>query len=126
MREPLQQLWRTSLGDAGAPVHDEVVLQARPVQTRSLDRDDDPLVALDVADLLLPPQVTGDELVILEPHPDARHLRAAVGVERDEVGQRAGLDQLASTLRQSRHERTLTGCFRPSAPGTGYDAKAGS
>ena len=89
VRQPLQELRGAALGDASMAVHDEVLLQAGRVELRSLERDDDARVALDVADLLVQRQVACHELVSVEPDPDARHLRGPVLVERDEMGQRA-------------------------------------
>ena len=43
-------------------------------------------------------EVAADDLVVLDPDPDDRHLRAAVGVQRDEMGERPGLDQLAEGI----------------------------
>ena len=103
LRQPLQQLRRASLRDPGTAVEDDVVPHAELVGARCLQRERDGGVALHVADLAMPGEVARDDLVPLDADPDNRHLRAAVGVHRHEVRERAGLDQRAHALGQRGH-----------------------
>ena len=101
MGEALQELGSAARLDAGRAVDDQVLLEPRRVHRGPLDREDDPPVAANVAKLLLvASQVARDEFVAVETNPDAGHLRRAVGVESDEVGERRRLDQLARSVRQ--------------------------
>jgi hypothetical protein len=77
-------------------VHDEVLAQAHGVEAAALDRQQNPRVALDIAHLQPVGHVAADDLVAIEADPDRGGLRAAVGVERHEVGERVGLQQGAS------------------------------
>jgi hypothetical protein len=45
-------------------------------------------------------EVPGHDLVVLDPDPDDRHLRAAVGVEGDQVRERSRLDQGANRFQR--------------------------
>jgi hypothetical protein len=62
-------------------------------------------VPLDVTELDRPPEMTAHQLVAVHAGPDHRHLRAYVGVDRAQVNERTGLDQLAERLRQGTHAR---------------------
>ena len=99
MREALQQLGRSSFGDARTPVNDEVLLQPGWTNSRSLERHADARIAADVPDFLMLGEVSGDELVTVEAHPHARDLRTAIGIQRYQVRECARLDQLARTVR---------------------------
>jgi hypothetical protein len=93
VREPLQELGRTAFLEARGPVYDQVLLEARRLELGAFDRERNLRVAPDVAELLLPGvQMAGDDLVAVEPDPDAADLRRAVGAERDEMGQGVRLE----------------------------------
>ena len=99
--KPLQELRRSARLESRTTVDDEVLLEAGRLHDGALDRERDTRVAGDVAELpLREAEMPGDDLVALEPDPDAGHLRRAVPVERDQVRERAGLDQLTCALRQ--------------------------
>src|SRR5262245_28240761 len=78
LSEPLQELRSTALLDPGVPADDEVLAKSELVVPGALHRDDDARVALDVLHLLVSRQVTAHDLVAVEPHPDAGHLRPSV------------------------------------------------
>ena len=86
---PAEQLGRAAFFDPGPAVHGEVLLQARGMDLRTLERQHNARVAPRVLKLaLIAGQVVGDELLAVEPDPDARHLRRAVLAECDEMGER--------------------------------------
>jgi hypothetical protein len=66
-------------------------------------RKDDARLSLDVSHLLMESHVTGDELVVLDGHPDDRDLRAAVTVESGQMNQGGGSDEVANALGDRRH-----------------------
>jgi len=74
------------------------LLVAHPDRVRPwrLQRERYARVAHDVLDLSVAEQVSGDDLVVLDPDLDDRHLGTAVGVERDQMRERPGLDQFAN------------------------------
>ena len=93
--QPMEQLRGAALADARPAVEDGVVPHADLVRPWRFERERHGRVTADVADLSVLEQVARDDLVSLEPDPDDRHLRAAVGVQRHEMRERAGLDQRA-------------------------------
>jgi hypothetical protein len=100
-RQPLQQFRRAALDEARAPVDHQVLLQAGRLDLASLDRKRNARIAGHVLQLaLIRSEMTGNEVVSVQPNPDARHLRRTVAIERDEMGKRTRLDQAPSTLRQ--------------------------
>jgi hypothetical protein len=103
MRQPLQELRRTALRHARGAVDDEVFLQPRWVDAGALELHCDTRVSPNVPNLLVLGQVSGNELVPVNPDPHAGHLRAAVSVQRDEMCERARFDELASAVRQRGH-----------------------
>src|SRR3954462_340088 len=106
-REALQQLRGTALLESRTAVKHEVLLQPGRVDLRPFERQGDARLASDVLQLaLIAPQMPGDELVSVEADPDASHLGRAVLVQRDQVRQRAGLDQVSRAAGQF-HGRSL-------------------
>jgi hypothetical protein len=103
LRELLQELWGAALGDSCLPVDDEVVLHPDRVLARRLDRERHARVALDVLHLLEAAEVRADDLVALEPDPDAGHLRAPVRIQRHQVGEPVRLEHLARAVREDCH-----------------------
>src|SRR3954469_10997512 len=91
VREPLQQLRRATLLDPRGSAHDEVPRQPALAESLSLDGDRYTRILLDVLDLPVAAEVRADDLIVVQADPDAGHLRAAVGVERDHVAERVGL-----------------------------------
>jgi hypothetical protein len=81
-------------------VHDEVLLQTGRLDLSALDRERNARITGDVLKLSPLPEVARDDLVPIQSNPDAGHLRRAVRVERDEMGERIRLDQPARALRQ--------------------------
>src|SRR6266540_2257493 len=102
-REARQELRRAPFRDARVAVDDQILLETRWVDPRTLEGDDDAGVSFDVLQLLPATEVSGHELAVLDAHPDAGDLRAPVRVERDEMPERAGLDQLTRAVGQLRH-----------------------
>jgi hypothetical protein len=64
--ELLEQLSSASFGDAGMALDRQRVLHADGVAAVGLDRQGDPLVALEVLDFLPRADVGGDDLVAIE------------------------------------------------------------
>jgi hypothetical protein len=103
--QPLEQRGRAARLDRRMPVDDEVLAQAARVEPQALDRQADAGVALEVGDLARAEQVGRDDLVAVEAGPDAADLWAAVGVQRDHVDERRGLEQLADFGVEHCHRR---------------------
>src|SRR6266852_1010115 len=84
-----------------------------------LNRDDDPGVALEVLRLLAPCGRVEQCLIALDVHPDHRHLRSPIRVERDDVTVRLVLQHFLCRLRQrDRHgalqaQGLVVDCWRP-------------
>jgi hypothetical protein len=111
VRQALQEFGRAALFESGPPVDDEVLLETRRVNSRSLQREGDAGIAPHVLKLpLIARQVSGDELLALEPDPNAGDLRRAVRVQCHEVRERARLNQLASAIGEHRAKS----CTKPS------------
>src|SRR5579875_1200332 len=70
---------------------------------RRLDGKDDSGIPLDVAELQMVAHVAADQLVAVQTDPDDADLRAAVGIDGAEVGERAGLDEVAQVGVERRH-----------------------
>src|SRR6187551_356169 len=76
VRQLLQELRGSALGDARPAVHDQVLHQARRLELRPLDRDRDSGVPAHVLQLLLAcEEMPGHDLAAVETDPDARDLR---------------------------------------------------
>jgi hypothetical protein len=103
VRQPLEQLGRAALLDRSTSVDYEVLPHANRIGDRRLDGERDPWVASDVAELLLLAEMRGDDVLAFETDPDDRHLRAPVRVDRDEVGEAVGLENLARALGEDAH-----------------------
>ena len=116
VRQALQELGGAALLDPRAPVDDQVLLEPGRLHDRSLDRQRDARLALHVSQLLLPAEMPRDDLVAVQADPDARHLRTTVGVQRDEVRERVGLEQLARARRQVHVSVSGTPEARPRRP----------
>src|SRR4029450_11866389 len=94
-------LGRASLLYPRAPMDDEVLLQAGRLEFRPFDRKRDAWIAGEVGQLpLVGAERPGDDLVPVQPDPDAAHLRRAVRVERDEVRERVRIDEPAGARRK--------------------------
>jgi hypothetical protein len=95
LRQPVEQVPRVLAGlDGGAGMQHGVRIQKDTRLVRRVERQHRARVALDVAHLLGPAHVAADDLVTVQPDPDHGHLRAAVGVDRGQVRQRTGCDQV--------------------------------
>jgi hypothetical protein len=97
--EFLQELWGASFGDAGGAVDDEVLIQAGGVALAGLDRERDPAVVADVAQLAVVGKVAGHYLVAVEADPHDGHLGAAVWVQSHQVRQGRGLEHCPGAIR---------------------------
>src|SRR3954469_22675916 len=86
--QALEQRRRAPLLDRRPAVDDEVLLEAPLVDAGALDRQRHARVALGVARLAARRHVAADDVLAVEAGPHDADLRAAVGVERDEVDQR--------------------------------------
>ena len=75
MRQALEKLGSAALLELRRPVYHEVFLESGRADLGALEREYDARIATDVAQLLLLKQVGRDELLALEPDPDAGHLR---------------------------------------------------
>ena len=95
-----------ALGDPRVPVDDRVIAHADLIRPWRLQGERDARVAQDVLDLAVAEQMPRDDLVVLDPNPNDRHLGTAVGIERDKVRERPRLDQLANRVEQRAHRRT--------------------
>src|SRR5664280_148377 len=74
-----------------------------------LERQHDPRVATQVVELaLVRERGPDDAAVVVDAGPGERDVRRAIGVEGDDVGKRAGGEELARALRDCCHENDLT------------------
>jgi len=104
VRQPLEQLGAATLLDPGRAVHHEVLVDVLVVPRLRLVRQHDAGVAADVLELaLVGVQVCGDDVVTVHARPDADDVRAAVRVQRDDVGEVAAGDHLAGGVVQHGH-----------------------
>ena len=78
----------------GPGVQHRVRVEEDPVLAGGVEGQDDTRVALDVAKLPVVTHVPADHVVARQANPDHAHLRAAVGVDRGQVRQRARRDQV--------------------------------
>ena len=93
--ELLEQLRRATLLDRRGPVHHEVLAQAGRTDLAALEGHRHPWVAADVVQLaLMRVEVSGEQIVAVDRHPDAGHLRSPPFPDGDEVAERSGTDQL--------------------------------
>src|SRR5262249_1783865 len=86
-RQRLEQFWPATFRDPGCAIHDEVLLEPRPLHLNSLDGERDALVPLEAPDLLARTEVAEDDLVAVDTDPDDRHLWRTVGVQGDQMPQ---------------------------------------
>ena len=94
--KPVEQVPRRVAGLHGRPCpQHRIRVQDSVAVTRGLEGESDTRVTLDVLELLVVVHVPADDLVALKPDPDHGHLWASVGIDRAQVGERPGLDQLA-------------------------------
>ena len=84
---------RPALVDRGRSFDHQVVLHAVLIALR-LHRERHPWVTSDVADLLIDEQLADHDVVSVQPDPHDGDVRTAVGVDRDEVGETSGFDDL--------------------------------
>ena len=94
----LQEGRGAAFRDPRFAVHDEILSEAQRVLAATEAREHDARVSPNVLHLLMKMQVTGNELVLLDAHPDDRDLRAAVAVEGRQVNQRRSGDELPDVL----------------------------
>ena len=95
--QALEKLRSTALGDAGSPIDNEVLSQPLWTCPPSLDRKGDAWIALQVPYLLPRSKMAGDYFVVFEANPYHSYVRAAVGVQRDQVGQMRSFENLADS-----------------------------
>jgi hypothetical protein len=86
--ESLKQGWSSPFRDSGCAVDDEILHKSALVVAVRLERQDNSRVVADVSDLLTFGEVPSHDLVSIEADPDDRHLRGAIGCQRDEVRER--------------------------------------
>jgi hypothetical protein len=103
MSEPLQKSRSAPFRDTSSPVDDEVLDEASLVVAARLERQNNPRVVPDIADLAAIRQVSGDNLVTIEADPDNRHLGAAVAFQGDKVRERRRLQYRPNVLRDRAH-----------------------
>jgi hypothetical protein len=106
-REPLEKFGRTSLGDAGSAIDDEVFVQAHGVARVGFEGERDTAVVADIAHLAVLGKVARHDLVPVQAHPYDAHLRAAVGVQGHKVRQGRGLEHGPGAAGQRGHDATL-------------------
>ena len=103
MSEPLEKSGSAPFGDTSYPVDDEVFNEPALVVAARLERQSNPRVVADVADLATLCQVSGDNLVTIEADPDNRHLGAAIASDGDKVREGRGLEYRLNALRDRAH-----------------------
>ena len=105
--EPLEKFGRTSFGDAGSAVDDEVFVQAHGVALVGFEGERDTAVVADIAHLAVLGKVARHDLVPVQTHPYHAHLGAAVRVQGHKVPQGRGLQHGPGAVGQRRHDATL-------------------
>ena len=83
MSEPLEKSRSAPFGDTSYPVEDEILDKAALIVAARLERQGNPRVVADVADLAALCQVSGDNLVTIEADP---HNRTKTVIETEEPG----------------------------------------
>jgi hypothetical protein len=81
--EPLEKSRSAPFGDTSYPVEDEILDKAALIVAARLERQGNPRVVADVADLAALCQVSGDNLVTIEADP---HNRTKTVIETEEPG----------------------------------------
>jgi hypothetical protein len=81
MRETLEQGGGTTFGDPRFAMHNQILLEPEHVLAATEAGEHDARVSLHVPHLLMEAHVAGDELLVLDTHPDDRDLWAAVAIE---------------------------------------------
>src|SRR3954452_20607476 len=108
LREPGEQLpCVLALLDRGVSAQDGVWVQERARVAWGGEGENDPRVALDVPQLGVPLHVAAEQVVAVALDPDDGDLRAAVGVDRAQVGQRPRVDEIAELGRKGAHRRIV-------------------
>ena len=87
--ELVEHFGRSALGDAGASVDHEVVVQCVGL-TSSFYGERDTGIATDIFEFLMVGDMSADDLVTVEADPDDGDLRTAILVEGDEMREMAG------------------------------------
>src|SRR4051794_22245413 len=99
--ELLEQFGGAALLDRCCAVHDGVLEQSRRLDLAALERHGHARVTCNVLDLLQARvEVSGEQVVAVDPDPDAGHLRAAVGIRRHEMAKRTAADQILDAVVQ--------------------------
>jgi len=104
--EPLEKSGSAPFGDMSCPVDDEVLNEPALVVAIRLERQGNPRVVADVADLAALCQVSGDNLLTIEADPDNRHLGAAIVSQGDEVRERRRLEYRPNAVRDRAHTQS--------------------
>src|SRR3954468_7461376 len=108
LREPGEQLpCVLALLDRGMSAQHGVWVQERARVAWSREGENDARVALDVPQLRVPLHVAAEQVVAVASDPDDGDLRAAVSVDRAQVGQRPRVDEIAELGRESAHPRIV-------------------
>jgi hypothetical protein len=106
--ELLQELRGATLLDPRHPVHDDVLAQTWRLDLGALERDGEAGLAPDVLELSqIRVEVGGEQIFSLDRRPDAGHLGSAVRIDRDQMAQRARLDQLPWRCREGPSRASL-------------------
>ena len=103
MGQLLEKLGCPALGDSRGAVEDEVLVEADWVPPTRHHRQGDPGVPLDVAELLVPPEVSAHDVVAVDAHPHHGDVGAPVAAQRRQVGEVAAGESLAHLVVQDGH-----------------------
>jgi len=105
--KPLKKFRRATLRDARAAVDDDVPVETDFIAGTCFDRESDPRVSADVADLAVLRQVRCDQFLAIKSDPHDRDLGSTVRFERDEVRKRRTFEHRTSRVRNRRHAANL-------------------
>ena len=90
----MQQVGSAAFSDTCLPIHHQILLQSQRVLAMTEHGERHTRFALHVLDFLPDAHMCADKLVVLNTHPDDRHLRAAVQVDGGQVGKRSTRNKL--------------------------------
>src|SRR5450759_3522201 len=109
LREPVHHVERAAGLDRRPAADHEVRVERLVAALVRLERQHDPRVAPQVVEFaLVGERGPDDAAVVVDAGPGERDVRRAIGVEGDDVGERAGREELARALRDRCHEHDLT------------------
>ena len=103
MGQLLEKLGCSALGDACGAVEDEVLVETDGVPPTRHHRESDPRVALDVAELLVPPEVSAHDVLAVDTHPHHGDVGTPVAAHRRQVGEVAAGESFAHLVVQDGH-----------------------